>query len=96
MERLCVGLALLVDHRATGDVRLHPDDRLDPLGPRCLVERNRAVERAVVGQGQRIHPLLSRRVDQLRDPSEPVEQAEFGVDVEVGEIVGRQGHGGQW
>ena len=94
MEGLAVGLALLVGHRAAGDVGLDADDRLDALVLRGLVERDRAVEGAVVGDGHRIHALRRRRVDQLGDPAEAVEQAEFGVDVEVGEVVGSQGHGG--
>ena len=56
-----------------------------------LVEGDRAVERAVVGDGQRIHALLGGRVDQLGDPPEAVEQAELGVDVEVREVVRRDG-----
>ena len=94
VERLAVGLALLVGHRPAGDVGLDADDRLDPLVPGGLVERHRAVEGAVVRDGHRIHALRGRRVDQLRDPAEAVKQAEFGVDVEVGEVVGCQRHGG--
>jgi hypothetical protein len=37
---------------------------------------------------------VGRRVDQLRDPSESVEEAEFGMDVEMREVVRRQAHGG--
>ena len=94
MEGLAVGLALLVGHRPAGDVGLDADDRLDALVLGGLVEGDRAVEGAVVRDGHRIHALGRRRVDQLRDPAEAVEQAEFGVDVEVGEVVGCQGHGG--
>ena len=95
VEGLAVGLALLVGHRPAGDVGLDADDRLDALVLRGLVEGDGAVEGAVVGDGHRIHALGGRRVDQLRDPAEAVEQAEFGVDVEVGEVVGSQGrHGG--
>ena len=93
VEGLAVGLALLVGHRAAGDVRLHADDRLDPLVLRGLVEGDRAVERAVVRDGHRIHAGGGRRVHQLRDPAEAVEQAELRVDMEVGEVVGGQGHG---
>ena len=96
MEGLAVGLALLVGHRSAGDVRLDADDRLDALRSRRLVEGDGAVERAVVGEGHRIHALRGRRVDQLGDPPEPVEKAELRVDVEVGEVVGREGHGEQW
>ena len=92
VERLGVGLALLVGHRAPGDVRLHADDRLDVPGAAGLVERDRAVQRAVIGQGERIEALLGRRIDQLGDPAKAVEQAEFGVDVEVGEVVRGDGH----
>ena len=94
VEGLGVGLALLVGHRPAGDIRLHADDRLDALGPGRLVERDRTIQRAVVRDGHRIHALLRRRIDQLRDPAEAVEQAELGVHVEVGEVV--RGEGGQW
>ena len=94
VEGLGVGLALLVGHRAAGDVGLDADDRLDPLGRGGLVEGDRAVERAVIGQGEAVEALLRRRIDQVVDPPEPVEKAELGVDVEVREVVrgdGRQG-----
>ena len=95
VEGLAVGLAFLVGHRPAGDVRLDADDRLDALVLRGLVEGDGAVEGAMVGDGHRIHALGGRRVDQLRDPAEAVEQAEFGMGVEVGEVVGSQGrHGG--
>ena len=95
VEGLAVGLALLRRHRARGDVRLDADDRLDALGRGGLVEGHRAVQRAVVGEGHRVHARGGGRVDQLGDPAEAVQQAEFGVDVEVGEVVRREGHGGQ-
>ena len=95
VEGLGVGLALLVGHRPAGDVGLDPDDRLDALGLGRLVERHGAVERAVVRDGHRIHALGGRRIDQLGDPAEPVEQAELRVDVEVREVVRGDGrHGG--
>ncbi len=93
VERLGVGLALLVAHRPAGDIRLDADDRLDALRSRGLVEGDRAVQGAVVGDRQRIHAQLGGRVDQLGDPAEPVEEAEFGVDVEVREVVRGDGHG---
>ena len=89
---LAVGLALLVGHRAAGHVGLHADDRLDALILGGLVERDGAVERAMVRDGHRILPGRRRRVDQLGDPAEAVEQAEFGVDVEVREVVRGEGH----
>jgi hypothetical protein len=92
VEGLRVGLALLVDHRPAGDVRLDADDRLDALGTGRLVEGDGAVEGAVVGDRHRIHAQLCRGVDQLGDPAEPIEQAEFGVHMEVREVVGRDRH----
>ena len=52
VERLGVGLALLVGHRPPGDVGLDADDRLDPLRVRRLVEGDRPVQGAVVGDGE--------------------------------------------
>jgi hypothetical protein len=46
----------------------------------------------MVRQGERIEALLGRRIDELGDPAEAVEQAELGVDVEVGEVVRGDGH----
>ena len=62
VEGLAVGLALLVRHRPTGDVRLHPDDRLDARLRGRLVERDGAVERSVVGDGEAVETVLHRRV----------------------------------
>jgi hypothetical protein len=93
VEGLAVGLAFLRGHRPRRHVRLDADDRLDALVLRCLVEGDRAVQRPVIGQRHRVHALRRCRVHQFGDPSEAVEQAELGVDVEVDEIVGREGHG---
>ena len=93
MERLAVRLAFLVAHRAPGDVRLHADDRLDARLRRRLVERHGPVQRAVVGHGEAVEAVLDARVDEVRDPAEPVEQAELGVGVEVDEVVRGDGHG---
>ncbi len=93
VEGLAVGLALLVRHRPPGDVGLHADDGLDArLGGR-LVERHRPVERAVVGDGEAVEAVLDRRVDEVGDPPQPVEQAELRVGVEVDEVVRGDGHG---
>ncbi len=87
VERLGVGLALLVAHRAPGDVRLDADDRLDPLRRRRLVEGDRAVQGAVVGDRERVEAQPLGLVDEVGDPAEPVEEAELRVDVEVREVV---------
>ncbi len=93
MEGLGVGLALLLRHRPPGDVRLDTDDRLDALVDAGLVEADRAVEGAVIGNGEAVEPELGRRIDEIRDPPEPIEEAELGVDVEVSEVVRGDRHG---
>ena len=50
---LGVGLAALRAHPARRDIRLDADDRLHPRLVRRLVEVDRAVERAVIGEGDR-------------------------------------------
>ncbi len=92
VERLAIRLAVLVGHAARGDVGLDADDRLDALRPRRLVERDGAVQGTVVRDRHGIHAVRGRAVDEFRDPAEAVEQAEFGVDVEVGEVVRGDGH----
>ncbi len=88
VEGLGVGLALLVGHRPAGDVGLDADDRLDALVRGRLVERDGAVEGAVVRDREAVEALLPRLVDELRDPPEAVKERELGVRVEVDEVVG--------
>ena len=90
VEGLGVGLALLVAHRPPGDIRLDAEDRLDAPGDRGLVERHSAVEGAVIREGDRVHPVRRGCIDDLADPAETVKEAEFGMDVEVREVVGSQ------
>ena len=95
VERLAVGARVAVRHRPPGDVGLDAQDRLDARLRRRLVERDGPVERAVVGDGERVEAVLDRRVDEVRDPPQPVEQAELRVGVEVDEVVRGDGrHGG--
>ena len=49
----------------------------------------------MVGQGEAVHAVERGGIDEFRDPPEPVEQAELGVDVEVGEVVGSEGRHGR-
>src|SRR4029079_18289813 len=94
VEGLGGGLALLLGHRPAGDVRLDANDRLDALRLRRLVERDGPVEGAVVRQGKAVEAPRRRRIDQIRDPPEAVEQTELGVDVEVREVVRGEGRHG--
>ncbi len=90
---LGVGLALAVGHRAAGDVGLDADDGLDLALLAGLVEGHRAVERAVVGDGQAVEALRAGLRDEVVDAPEAVEEAELRVDVEVGEVVRSDRHG---
>ena len=67
------------------DVALEADDRLDLLPASLLVELERAVEVAVVGDREGV---LTERLgprDEVRDRAEPVQQRVLGVHMEVGE-----------
>ena len=78
----------VIDRRAT--YVSTPMIGLMPLFDAGLVEGDRAVESAVIGDREAVEALLGRRIDEVRDPSEPVEEAELGVDVEVSEVVRRE------
>ena len=69
------------------DVRLDADDRLDACLAGRDVEVDGAVERAVVGEGQRRHPELLRSCDEVGDAGQPVEQAVLAVRVEMDELL---------
>ena len=86
VERLLVGLPLFVAHAAAGDVRLDADDRLNPKLLCRLDELDRAVEGAVVGEGDGIHPKALRLLHQRLQVAHAVEQAELAVDVEVRKV----------
>ena len=86
VERLLVGLPLFVAHAAAGDVRLDADDRLNPKLLCRLDELDRAVEGAVVGEGDGIHPKALCLLHQRLQVAHAVEQAELAVDVEVRKV----------
>ena len=82
---LPVGAAFLLMARTGRHVGFLTDDRVDP-GSFCLqVKIDRAVEHPVIGEGDRRHPGFGGVADHLRDPARAVEQAEFGMRVEVDE-----------
>jgi hypothetical protein len=91
-EERQVGVALLLRQPVLGDVHLAPEQRLDALLPRLLVQLDRAGKAAVVGERHRRHLQLGRPRGQLGYPAGPVEDRVLGVDVEVDE--GRAGHRG--
>jgi hypothetical protein len=80
--------------RAGRDVRLHPEDRLDPRLLRLLVELDRPEQVAVVGERERGHAELGRALDHRVDLARAVEQAVVGVPVEVDEVGSSLSHDG--
>ena len=48
----------------------------------------------MVGDGHGVETEPGSLIGKLGDPSQPVEQAELGVEVEVDEVIRCDGHGG--
>ena len=71
--------------RPGGDVDLAADDRANALGAGRQIEVGGGVHGAVVGDRDRVHAEGGGALDQVGDSTEAVEQAEFAVDVKVGE-----------
>ena len=93
VEGLLVSLPLLIAHAATRNVRLHTDDRLDPTF-RCRLDKlHGSIEGTVIGNRNGVHAKRLRLIHERVDLAHAVEQAELGVDVEMGE-VGLLAHGG--
>ena len=91
-----VGDALTLLVAAVGGLRpdvrryigLDAQDRLDALLAAGLVEGNRAVQIAVIREGDRVHAEPLDAVDEGFHPVAPVEQRVLGVEVEVDEVRG--------
>src|SRR5205085_10316403 len=71
--------------RRCRDVGCLNDDRGERDRFCVQVKIDRAVERPVHGEDDRRHPGFGGVADHLRDPARAVEQAEFGMRVEVDE-----------
>ena len=94
MERLLICAPLFVVHAASRHIGLNADDRLDPALVGLLNELDAPVERAVVGDGDRVHPEALRLIEERGDLPHTIEQAVLAMDVEMGE-VNRAAHGGK-
>ena len=86
-------LANVVKKVMTRNIRLHADDRRDPTLRRRLDKLHRPVEGTVIGNRNGVHAERLCLVHERIDLAHAVEQAELGVDVEMGE-VGLLAHGG--
>ena len=80
------GHAALVAPIAGRDIDLAPEDRVQPAGPRVVVEDHRREHVAVLGDGDRRHLQRDRLIEQFVDPARAVEQRELGVEVKVNEL----------
>ena len=71
--------------RMRGDVCFHTEDRFYARTSRLLVKFNAAIERAMVSERERAHPIRFRARHQLRDFRKPVKERIVRMDVEVDE-----------
>ena len=66
------------------EVGLEAQNRSDLLLPGLSVERHGAVEVTVIGDGQRVSPLLLDRGDEIANPIGAVEEGVFAMRVKMG------------
>ena len=96
-QRQVVALDLAVARPVVVDeVRLEADDRLDPVLLGRLVELDRAVHHAVIGEPERGLPEARRALGELVDLARAVEQRVLGVDVEMGAAGSGHGSASVW
>ena len=85
VARIPLVAGILLKSAARGDVGLVADDRVDLRRLGGLVELQRPVKVAVVGDRKGVHPQFDRACHQPVDGTSPVEEAVVAVAVEVGE-----------
>jgi len=78
-----IRLPLTIEAAPGGDVHLASQDGLDLGLSAELIEFQRPKHVAVVGYGHGRHLVAANRVDKVFQPYRPIQQAEFGVDVQV-------------
>jgi hypothetical protein len=83
-----IGAAVFLEPRRLDEVEFAADEGLDAGVLGGLVELDRAVEIAMVGQRERGHAEFLGAAHETIDPAGAIEQAVVGVDVEVDEISG--------
>ena len=84
VARLVVHAVDAVLHPARGDIDLAADHGVQPGGLAGAVEIDHAVHHAVIGDGDGRLPERLGALDELPDAAGAVEQAVFGVDVQMG------------
>jgi hypothetical protein len=88
-----VRAAVLFEPGRLHEVKFTADQRLDAFCFRLIVELDRAVKIAVVGDGQRPHAQLARAIHQPVNATAAIEEAVIGVDVEMDEVLVDGRHG---
>ena len=73
----------LVGPAPGGDIRLVAQDGVDPGRGGLAVELHRAVEVAVIGDGNGRHPVTLHMLDEFRHAGRAVEQGVMGVAMQV-------------
>ena len=81
--KVVAGGAVVAKHAVLGHVELAADNGLDAGLVRLLVEFERAVHGAVVGDGHRRHVEFFGALDQVADADGAVEHGILGVDVQM-------------
>ena len=76
-------------YHARRHVGFATDDRFDARLFRFLIKFDRAVEIAMIGDGDGRHPEFLRLFHQLPHPHRAIEEGVFGVKMEVDEGIGR-------
>ena len=89
---LAEAAGFLVEAAAGGDIGLHAEDGVDAQLPGLLIELQRAVQVAVVGQSQGVHLQGLGAVQQRLDGAGPVQETVVAVAMEMGERVAAQGN----
>src|ERR1700751_3829169 len=88
MERSISGRAgAFVGSLAWGHVNFATDNRLNSGLLRRLIKLDHSIHVAMVGNGNRRHPVFDRFFHQVRDPDRAVQKRVFSVQVEMNERV---------
>ena len=86
------GTAFLFETRTGRDVNFAADDGLDPFGPDGLIEIDRAVKHAVIGDGERAEFQVVSAFCEFVQAASGIEQRILGVKMQMDKIDVRR-HG---
>src|ERR1700746_767360 len=88
MERsISSGGSASIGSLTRGHVNFATDNRLNSGFLRSLIKLDDPIHVAMVGNGNRRHPVFDRPFHQVRDPDRAVQERVFSVQVEMNERV---------